>query len=1065
MRRTLRAALLSFAAAPSLLAQATETPEAPPPADAPRPERAGGSRAHASTPVTELRADMVRDLAWRGLGPANPMGRITDIEVGRSNPYRWFVATAGGGVFRTDNAGTTWRALTEHLPSASIGDVAVAPSDGSIVWIGTGEENARNSVQWGDGVYKSTDGGDTFVAMGLRDSFQIGHIAIHPQNPDIVFVAALGRLWGPNEARGVFRTRDGGHTWDRVLYLDDRTGCIDVRVDPQHPEFVYACMYERRRDEFDGNDPAVRFGPGSGLWKSSDGGDNWRRLDTGLPSCTWGRSGIDVWQQQPETLLLIVETERSGWAQGDRKERRPGDPIPAEETERRRQGQGRFQGAVMGIGREGDDGADATPGAVLTQVTDDGPAAKAGLRVGDRITRIGDTDVATFAALIEFVAAAQPGQTATVQYVRGAAAAAWATATVELTFTGRSGQGGANSGPYGGGILFGQLANRQDVQGPLGHETGGVFRSDDRGETWRRLNSLDERPFYYSVIRADANDVQHLYAVGTSLWASHDGGTTFTGIQQDIHVDFHAFWVDPDDGQHLLAGCDGGVNESFDRGATWQVHAGFCAAQYYHAVADNSVPYNVVGGLQDNGTWVGPSRTRNREGITASDWVTIYGGDGFGAQTDPVEPWIVFATSLGGALGLVDLRSGNQVRIDRERPPNGQAKFNWDAPFALSPHNRLILWSAGNYLYRSDRYAHLDNRATDAEQRPIRNDNGMHAQIVSPPLGRTDAGTAVSLCESPRVRGLVYVGTDDGALWRGAVGDRNGDAWQQLQQNLPAMPGPRYVSDLVASHHADNRIYATLDGHRSDDLRTYVFVSDDRGATWTSLATGLPSYEPCHAIAEDPRNENLLFLGTEYGCYVSLDRGDHWQPLGRDLPTVAVRDLFVQDRDGDLIAATHGRGVQVLDLAPLRQFDGTVAASAAHLFQPEDAILWRMQRRGRQGDRDFRAPNPAYGLDLYVWFAAAPGPAPKVLIFDITGRQVAALPTSSRAGLQTLHWDARIERQLAKPGTYCASLTVGDREQKRAFALHPDPQNAGDDADADSASRAIPGSERNGDER
>lgn len=1058
MRRARFAPLSLFVAPALLLAQEPETQETPAPRPEPPQQQPAAPRARG--PVAELRPEMVRDLAWRGIGPANPMGRITDLEVPTQDRSRWYAATGGGGVFVTDNAGTTWRPLTD-LPTASIGDVAVAPSDGQIVWIGTGEENARNSVQWGDGVYKSTNGGATFTNMGLRESFQIGHIAIHPQNPDLVYVAALGRLWGPSAERGVYRSKNGGTTWERVLFLDADTGCIDVRIDPQQPEFVYACMYQRRRDEFDGNDPAVRFGKGSGLWQSSDGGDNWRRLDQGLPTCTWGRSGIDLWQRDPRTLFLIVETERSGWANGDYKDRKPTDPVPPEETERRRGqggpgGQGGRQGAVLGIGRDGDDGPADKPGAILTQVTEGGPAEKAGLKVGDRITHILEQSVGTFDALIERVGEAQPGQTTKVTYVRGET-----TATVDITFEARGGQGGApggGNGTYSGGMLFGQIANRQEFQGENGHETGGVFRSDDRGATWKRVNSLTERPFYYSVIRVDPQSTDFVYAVGTTLWGSTDGGAKFAGIHKDIHVDFHAFWVDPQDGLHLLAGCDGGVNESFDRGATWQVHAGFSAAQYYHAVADNSVPYRVVGGLQDNGTWVGPSRSRNREGITAADWVTIYGGDGFGAQTDPVEPWIVFATSQGGALGLVDLRSGNQVRIERERPTatQGSARFNWDAPFALSPHNRLVLWSAGNFVYRADRYAHLDNRAQADGQVPVRNANSLRAAIVSPALARTDRGTATALAESPRVRDLLYVGTDDGALWRGQIGGE----WQPLQANVPGLPGPRYVSDVVPSLHRDDRVYATFEGHRSDDHRSYVYVSEDRGASWRSLTVGLPSYEPCHVLAEDPRNENLLFLGTEFGCWVSLDRGDHWEAVGRGLPTVAVRDLFVHDRDGDLIAATHGRGVFVLDIAPLRQFDATVAAAKAHLFQPEDGILWRMTSRGLAGHREWRAENPPYGVPIHVWIGEDTADAPKVVIRDVTGKQVAEIAGKQGRGLQTLHWDARSGQRLAAPGTYAACLRTGEQEQKRAFRLHPDPAA---DVDADAADS--PSTDRNPQER
>ena len=369
----------------------------PPPAqetDAPRDAAPGGpSQRGVSLPRAKFDTDqdMVRDLAWRNLGPANPMGRITDLAVPAQDARTWFAGTAGGGVFRTTNGGTTWTNVSGSFGTASIGDIAIAPSDSKIVFVGTGEQNARNSVQWGDGVYKSTDGGNTWAHTGLRETFQIGHVEVHPQNADIVFVAALGKLWGENEERGVYRSKDGGASWEKTLFVDARTGAIDVRIDPKNPDTVYACTYERSRDRFDGNDPAVRFGAGSGLWKSNDGGSTWARMQggaaTGLPSCMWGRSGIDV---APDgAVLLIVETERSGWAKGDRKDRAQDDEIPEEEKQQQQQRQNRQprQSAILGVGGEGESGGEATPGAILGQITDDGPAAKAGLRAGDRCIR------------------------------------------------------------------------------------------------------------------------------------------------------------------------------------------------------------------------------------------------------------------------------------------------------------------------------------------------------------------------------------------------------------------------------------------------------------------------------------------------------------------------------------------------------------------------------------------------------------------------------------------------------------------------------------------------------
>jgi photosystem II stability/assembly factor-like uncharacterized protein len=1048
MRRTLRAlAPLSWAAS-SLVAQ---DPAAAPPPPTPPPATEAFPRA------------LTDQLAWRNLGPVNPMGRMTDLDVHPREQNTWYVGSAGGGLWKTTNAGTTWTNVFDRLGSVSIGDVAIAPSDPSIVWIGTGEENARNSVQWGDGVYKSTDGGATWAAMGLRETFQIGHVAIHPKDPDVVFVAALGRLWGDNDERGVYRTKNGGRTWDRVLFLDARTGCIDVLIHPGDPSVVFAVMYERKRDAFDGNDPAVRFGSRSGIYKSTDGGDNWRRLTNGLPTCTWGRAGIDVLQSRPDTMFAIVETERSGWAKGDRKDWLPGEepqpqrpggqgqggggqrPQEAEQQQEEAQGnrgqgqgQGRAQRGSMGIGTEGGDGTAEAPGAVLRQVTEGGAAAQAGLQAGDRVVKVGDQAVASYQALREIAQASQAGQKVPVTFVRTVEGKD-EEKTVDLTYGSAQAGGGRPNGPYSG-RLFGQDANKQKEQGELGFECGGVYRSDDRGENWRRVNSLTERPFYYSVIRVDPRSDQNVYCVGTSLWGTKDGGDTFESIHRGIHVDFHGIWVDPDDGDHLLAVCDGGVNETYDRGQTWQVHRGFCAAQYYDAVADNAVPYNVVGGLQDNGTWVVPSRTRFRDGIAATDCYTIYGGDGFGAQTDPLEPWIVYATSQNGALGVVDLRSGQQARLQRDRAPNGETlKWNWDSPFVLSPHNRLTLYHAGSHVFRGERYAHLDNRAARPGQGPLRAGDSLRMRCISSKLGRTDDGTAVSLAESPRVQGLLYVGTDDGALWRS---DDGGREWKRLEQNLPVL-APRYVSDIVPSHFADDRVYVTLDGHRSDDFATYVFVSEDRGASWRDLTRDLVAVEPCYAIMEDPRNENLLYLGTEYGARVSFDRGRRWHPLGRDLPVVAVRDLFVQDRDSDLVAATHGRGVWVLDVEALRQVTPAVAASPAHLFAVEPAVLWRMQSRGTQGHKEYHAANPPYGATFHVWLAEPPKEAPVLTVHDVGGTEVARIEGRAAAGLQPIRWDARVARnQLATPGTYSVRWPDQRGVEPRVFQLLPDPATA-----------------------
>ncbi len=973
----------------------------------------------------------VEHLAWRHLGPANPMGRMTDIAVHDDRQSTWFVGTAGGGVWRTQNAGTTWECVFHDQGTASIGDVAIAPSDPDVIYVGTGEENARNSVQWGDGVYKSTDGGDSWTHVGLRETFQIGHVEVHPTDPDIVYVAALGRLWGDSPERGVFRTQDGGATWERVLYKDDKTGCVDVRLHPRDPMTVFACMYERRRDRFDGNDPVVRFGEQTGLYKSVDGGGSWRRLRDGLPSCTWGRSGIDLLASDPDTMFAIIETERSGWATGEQKDAPGGSGEEREGGRRQRNARG---SAVMGVGTEGAIIETDAAGAILVTVTEGGPAQKAGLQVGDRITAIDEEAVATYADLIEIIRDSRGGQQIQVMFTRGEDIQ-----EVELTFdtraTGVARAAGRPNGPYSG-RLFGQVANRQDRQGERGFETGGVFRSDDRGESWTRVNSLTERPFYYSVVRVDPQTPDNVYCVGTTLWGSTDGGAEFAGINRGIHVDFHGVWIDPDDSEHLIAVCDGGVNESYDQGSTWQLHKGFSAAQYYDCDTDNSVPYNVIGGLQDNGTWVVPSQTRYRDGVTTHDCFKIWSGDGFGAQADPVEPHVVFATSQNGNAGLVDTRTGRQARMSRGRPSDGgRARFNWDAPFILSPHNRLVVYHAGNYLYRGDRHSHLDNRGSRPDQGPVTNARGIQMDCVSPRLGDTEDGTACALAESPIERGLLYVGTDDGALWRS---DDGGAAWLRIDENLP-IDTRLYVSDIVPSNHEADRVYVTLDGHRSDDFRTHVFVSDDRGETFYSMATTLPGRAVCHSFAEDPRNEELLFLGTEHGTWASLDRGYNWLRLANGMPNVSVRELVVQDRDSDLVAATHGRGIFVLDIEGLRQLSERIVGRDAWIASVQPAYLWKMASRGFQGSKEFRADNPGYGATVYLWLREAPDDPPELIVEDVAGEQVAKVKGKAVRGLQAIRWDARAGRGLVDPGTYRVRLAGEDDVDARAVELRPDP--------------------------
>ena len=1047
-----------------------------------------------------FRLDQVNPIPWRNLGPANMGGRVTDLEIHSEQPTVWYVATAGGGLWKTSNSGTTWTPQFQNAPTVSIGDVAVAPSNSDIVWIGTGEENARNSTSWGDGVYKSTDAGETWTHMGLAPTFQIGHIAIHPTNPDVVFVAALGRLWSHNSERGVYRTTDGGDSWEKVFYLDDKTGCIDVRIDPSRPEVVYAAMYERLRDEFDSNNPVVRFGEKAGLFRSDDGGDSWKRLSDGLPTNPWGRTGLAIWAKDPSTVFAIIETERSGWATGSQKVAAPRSRAStrtmgfsarnAEDGARIARvveggaaatagfaegdvitrwgeqpvGSYRILRAALRASKDGDvvavavqrgeeqlvlevevttssapargdaymgvTGEDADGGARLTLVTPDGPSATAGLEVDDVITRIGEAQITSWNQLGETIGKAKGGDKTTVTVTRGEQQLELAVTYGTRPTQSGTGRRGAAGAPFAG-RLDGQRPNVQDEQGEDGYETGGIFRSDDRGETWRRINSLTDRPFYFSVIAVDPQNADNIYSCGINFYASHDGGKTFKSAGRGTHADHHAIWVDPTNSNHVVLGCDGGMNVTWDQCKSWEVLNNLPIGQFYHADVDNSVPYRVYGGLQDNGTWGGPSRTRFDDGVTNDDWVQIYGGDGFRAHIDPTDPATVYATSQGGNMGRVDMRTGGQDRVQKSG-----GRYNWDTPFFLSPHNPRLLYFAGNHAHRSLDRGQRSERITDSE------------------LGLTERGTATAMAESPRQPGLLYVGTDDGALWRSLD---DGFTWKEIHANVAGLPGPRYVSSIHPSAFETDRVYVTFDGHRSDDFATHVYVSEDAGDTWTSLIADLPD-EPCFVIREDPVNESLLFLGTEFSCYVSLDRGEHWFNLGSGLPTVAVRDLAIQDRDSDLIAATHGRGIWILDIAPLRQLTSRVATDDVHLFRPETAILWQTRGRYRMGERVWRAPNPPAGAVAYAMFAAAPERPPVLTIHDVTGEQIASVKGVAQAGLQRFVWDGRVRRSTegrgegrrprgrssrrAPPGSYSMRLSAGDETLTQPLTLVADPATA-----------------------
>jgi photosystem II stability/assembly factor-like uncharacterized protein len=839
-------------------------------------------------PVRAADARLFDALPARCIGPGNMGGRVVDVAVVEGRPATLFVATASGGLWKTVNNGASWTPAFEREATVSLGAVAVAPSDPDVVWVGTGEANPRNSVAWGNGVYKSTDGGKTWQHVGLDDTQHIGRVVIHPTRPEIVYVAALGHIWGPNKERGLYKTTDGGKTWAQVKYLDADTGFIDLAMDPTDPDTLYAAAYRVRRDAFSGGNPAEQTGPLAGLYRTTDGGKTWARLTKGLSDRPLGRCGLSVYRKDPRIVYAVVQTDKT---------------LLNRETE------------------------------------------------------------------------------------------------------------------------WGQPAKVSDDP-----STGGVFRSTDRGETWVKVNDLCPRPFYFSQIRTDPNDERRLYVLGVSLHVSRDGGKTFTkDIGSAVHADWHAMWIDPKDSDHIAAGTDGGIFLTFDRGQHWEQPKNLPIGQFYALAIDPSRLYWVYGGLQDNGTWGGPSATRNVDGVTAANWFRVLAMDGFYCQVEPRDANVVYAEGQYGELRRVDTDSGEETNI-RPKPLRGEAeyRFNWSAPIALSPHDGSLYYG-GNVLFRSrDRGDHWDVLSGDL--------------TLGRPGRSADMGhTITTIAESPLRAGVVWVGTDDGRVHV----SRNG-GWTDVSANVPGVPRERHVSRIIASNAAEGTAYLAIDRHRNDDRRPYLFRTTDYGATWKSVAGNLPESGPVYVIRESSRNTDLLFVGTEFGLFVSLDAGAHWAPY-TGLPTVAVHDLVIHPRERELVIGTHGRSIYVMDVAPLEQMTGGVP-TVATLFDVKPARL--IQYRGTHGLgglKAFAAPNPPFGASLYYHLAAKPDGPVRLTILDARGNSVIQLKAPTEAGLHRVVWPLRGPPAegakagvLVPPGEYVAELRVGERVLSKRFRVEAD---------------------------
>jgi photosystem II stability/assembly factor-like uncharacterized protein len=845
---------------------------------------------------------VLTDLSWRNIGPAIMGGRIDDLAVVESDPKTYYVATAAGGIFKTSNNGTTFESIFDGYETSSIGDIAIAPSDPNIVYVGSGEANNRQSSSWGYGMYKSDDAGKTWKHLGLEKTQHIGRVVVHPKDPNTLYVAALGKLWGANPERGLYKSTDGGKSWTKSLYINEDTGVTDVAMDPKDPNTLYAAAYTRRRSAFG----FVGGSSDGGLYKTTDAGKTWKKLSGGLPGGEVGRIGIAIYPKNPKIVYVTWENDNKG--------------------------------------------------------------------------------------------------------------------------------------------------GTQSAQG-----NGNVWRTDDGGENWEKRAATNPRPMYFSQIRVDPNDEDTVYVTGVNTYMSVDGAKTFTSPFSRVHADGHALWINPADSDHLLFGCDGGIQVSWDQGKTWDFINTIVISQFYEVHYDMRLPYHVYGGLQDNGTWEAPSRTLDVRGVTNDEWLNVGGGDGFYAQADPLDWRIIYTESQGGAVGRRNQATGESKSIrPRAETPGERLQFDWNSPILISPHNNKKLFFGGNKLFisldRGDTWRRTDDLTTkpDRTKLPILG-KPVGDKTLSGNDGQDGFGYIVTVTESPVKEGVIWAGTDDGNV---QVSQDDGKTWTLC--TVPGVPKGTYVSRVHASSYAAGRCYVSFDGHRSDDFTPYAFVTEDFGATWKKLTSSLPEGATVSVIREHPRASNLLVLGTERGAYVSFNRGGSWERFDKPFPaSIPVDDIQIHPRDNDLIFATHARGIWILDDIGALEAKALSLAPVT-LAPPKPAVHYRIaSRKATTGHKIYVAPNPTTGSPFRFYLGENIKGAATLTVKDSKGKVVRTLSQAEPAtGWNLLRWDIRENSATPGqgggfggataprllPGSYTATLTVANQSSTQPLMVFDDPR-------------------------
>ena len=801
----------------------------------------------------QSKSEMLQNYSWRAIGPANIGCRVTDIDGIPGDPSTFYVSGADGGIHKTIDGGVSFEPIFENQRAYSIGALTIAPSDNNVLWVGTGEGDPRNSVGYGWGVYRSVDAGKSWKHLGLKKTERIKRIVVDPNNPDIACVCALGKEWGANKERGVFKTTDGGKSWNKILYIDDNTGCSDIAMENDNPRIMYAGMWTFRRKPWRFDDG----GKNTAIYKTMDGGSTWEKIMKGLPKTDMARPGIHIAQSDPNIVYLMTEFEGGGTA----------------------------------------------------------------------------------------------------------------------------------------------------------------FKSEDKGESWELVNddpNINFRPFYYSDVRVDPNNSNILFSISGRLSRSKDSGQNWDQVAKTVHGDHQALWIDPENSNYILNGSDGGFQRSFDGGDSWEIINNIELSQFYQLQIDNLEPYNVYGGLQDNGTWVGPSNSLYGAGILKRHWKGLAYGDGYFAEPIPGKEHLVYTNLQGGVPFLVDSRYGNVQTIHPYPKIVGSAgdaiekhkyRFNWDSPIHISPHDSETVYIGGNVIFKSQ-------------------DRGNSWEVISPDLTtndkskqRTSGGTiyqdntaaefhctVLYIAESPIQKGVIWAGTDDGNVQLSMNG---GGSWNNQKDRIKGIPDYAWVSKIHASEHDAGTAFVVVDQHRMDDFRPYIFMTKNFGKNWENIASNLPADDYVKVVRQDPHNPNLLFAGMEHGIFASWDMGGSWEKINVDLPNVSVRDLRIQARDRDLIVGTHGRGVYILDdIRPIEELE-YAEGKEIHLFPIRDGIIWNMYWRIENlGDRHYVAKNPDYGTNINFSLSQDATESIEVEIKDERGQHITTLEhKEAKKGVNRIVWD------------------------------------------------------------